>query len=392
MDDMIAYKLKNFLSKRRCTLLGVGPMSVNCVDATIELANDHDVPLMLVASRRQIDSEDFNGGYVNNWSTSRFAEYVINSDKKDNILLARDHGGPWQNDKEKENNLSLRRAMNSAKVSYLSDLEAGFQILHIDPSIDIHGRPSVDEVLVRIYELYEYCWTQAQRLGKEVLFEIGTEEQSGSTNTPEELDYTLASMKEFCGKNNMPMPTFVVIQSGSRVMEMRNVGCFDLPIRVAGVLPAEIQVPRMIEICNRYGIMMKAHNTDYMSDEALQWHPRLGIHSVNVAPEFGVEETLSLLSVLEENNLQILADDFLRIAYESNKWVKWMIKDTTATDRDRAIISGHYVFSTPECLEIKAKASSELKAKNIDLEFILKESVKRSIQRYINHLRIVRNA
>jgi len=387
---MIAHKLKNYLLKRKCTLLGVGPMSVNCVNATIELANDYDIPLMLVASRRQIDSEDFNGGYVNKWSTSQFAEYVINLDKKDKILLARDHGGPWQNDNEKKLNFSLKQAMQSAKASYLSDLEAGFQILHIDPSIDIHGKPSVDDVLDRVYELYDYCWTQAQKLGKKVLFEIGTEEQNGSTNTPDELEYILSNMKVFCDKNNLPSPTFVVIQSGSRVMEMRNTGCFDSPLRVAGVLPAEIQVPRMIEMCNRYGVMMKAHNTDYMSDEALQWHPRLGIHAVNVAPEFGVEETRSLLSILEENNLHALANEFLRIAYESKKWVKWMVKDTQATDRDRAIIAGHYVFSTPECLEIKAKASSTLKTKQIDLEANIKESVKKSILRYINYLRIIR--
>ena len=67
-----------------------------------------------------------------------------------------------------------------------------------------------------------------------------------------------------------------------------------------------------------------------------------------------------------------------------------MVKDTQATDRDRAIIAGHYVFSTPECLEIKAKASSTLKTKQIDLEANIKESVKKSILRYINYLRIIR--
>ena len=32
------------------------------------------------------------------------------------------------------------------------------QIIHIDPSIDIHSTPNLDEVLERIYELYEFCW------------------------------------------------------------------------------------------------------------------------------------------------------------------------------------------------------------------------------------------
>lgn len=388
---MIHQRLESFLKKRRCTLLGVGPMSVNCVDAAIELANEHEVPLLLIASRRQIDSEEFCGGYVNNWTTEEFARYVIDRDKKGKILLARDHGGPWQSIKEKEAGLGLRRAMESAKSSYHSDLAAGFQVLHIDPSVDIHGQPGIDEVLERVFDLYEYCWSQAQQLRQEVIFEIGTEEQSGSTNSQEELDYTLNEVQKFCSKYRLPKPTFVVIQCGTRVMETRNVGSFDSPIRVADEIPAEIQLPKMIEICNRYGIFMKEHNTDYLSDDALQWHPRLGIHAANVAPEFGVAETRALLAILENNGLKELADRFLQLAYNSNKWDKWMLTDTKATDRDRAIIAGHYVFSRPECVELKAEAGAALACKGIDLEQHLKQEVKRCILRYLRNFRLVRS-
>ena len=79
---MIYEKIESYLKKTPNTLLCVGPMSVNCVDATIELANQYDVPLMLIASRRQIDSKDFGGGYVNNWTTEEFANYVTKHDKK----------------------------------------------------------------------------------------------------------------------------------------------------------------------------------------------------------------------------------------------------------------------------------------------------------------------
>ncbi len=388
---MIHQRLENFLNKRRCTLLGVGPMSVNCVDAVIDLANEHEVPILLIASRRQIDSGEFGGGYVNNWTTADFARYVIDRDKKGKVLLARDHGGPWQNTKEVSNNLSLRRAMESAKSSYRADIEAGFQVLHIDPSVDIHGQPDVDEVLDRVFDLYEFCWSQAQQLKQEIIFEIGTEEQSGSTNSQEELDYTLNAVQQFCKKNKLPQPTFVVIQCGTRVMETRNVGSFDAPIRVADELPAEIQLPKMIEICNRYGIFMKEHNTDYLSDAALQWHPRLGIHAANVAPEFGVTETRALVSVLEDNGLDKIADRFLQCAFESNKWDKWMIENTQASDRDRAIIAGHYVFSKPECIEIKAEATECLKRKGIHLNDYLKQEVKQSILRYLRNFRLVRS-
>jgi len=388
MDRMIAQRLKDFSRRKRCTLLGVGPMSLNCVNASIEIANEYEVPLMLIASRRQIDSEEFGGGYVNNWTTQEYADYVIDRDKKGKIILARDHGGPWQNEKEKQKNLSLRRAIESAKLSYKADIEAGFQMLHIDPSVDIHGELNVNEVLERIYELYEYCWREAQKIGQEIIFEIGTEEQSGSTNTQEELEYTLKQMANFCKRNRLPFPAFVVIQTGTRVMETRNVGSFDSPLRVADELPAEIQVPKMIEICNRHDIFMKEHNADYLSDESIKWHPRLGIHASNVAPEFGVCETRSFVELLEKNGLSALSDRFLDFSYNSKKWEKWILKDSKISDRERAIIAGHYIFANAEVDEIKKEAQALLKS--VDINDYLKECVKESIMRYVCGFRLVR--
>lgn len=388
---MIQHRLERSLA-RRATLLGVGPMSVNCVDATLELANQHDVLLMLIASRRQIDSAEFNGGYVNNWTTDAFARYVIDRDKKGKVFLARDHGGPWQNPLEVEQNLSLRRAMESAKASFAADLEAGFQILHIDPSLDIHGQTHPDEVLDRIFELYEFCCGYARRLGREVMFEIGTEEQNGSTNKLQELEYTLDALQHFCKKNKCPFPLFVVVQVGTRVMETRNVGSYDQPIRVANEIPPEIQIPKVVELCKRYGIFMKVHNTDYLSDQSLKWYPRLGIHAANVAPEFGVAETRALLGVLEENGLVSLSERFLQLSYDSGKWRKWMVQDSCATDRDKSIIAGHYIFSIPPCQVLLAEASERLDAKGIDLNGYLKDQIKASILRYLQHFNLLRSS
>lgn len=376
---MLQQRLNNYRQGRNCTLLGVGPMSKNCVDATIELAHQYKAPLMLIASRRQIDSEQFGGGYVENWSTKQFANYVTEKDVGNNIILARDHGGPWQNELEKIQNMDLRDAMQSAKDSYRADIDAGFHMLHIDPSVDIHAKPNVDQILERVCELYDFCCSYAKQKQQDIIFEIGTEEQSGSNNTQEELEYTLEKMHEFCKSNNFPYPSFVVIQAGTRVMETQNVGSFDSPIRVANELPPEIQIPRMIDICNKHSIWMKEHNTDYLSTESLRWQPRLGIHAANIAPEFGVEETRAFVKILKETDQLDLLDQFLAVSYNSMKWKKWMLNETAATDFDRSIIAGHYVFSTDECLEIKASARK--KVKNLDL--YLKNEVKTSIFRYM---------
>ncbi len=380
--------LEKWMLQRRSTLLGVGPMSKICVDAAIELANENRVPLILIASRRQIDSEEFGGGYVNNWTTQQFADYVLDRDKAGRVILARDHGGPWQNEQEKTQQLGLRKAMESAKRSYARDIDAGFQILHVDPSVDPYGTPSQEETLDRLFELYEFCWSYARRVGREVLFEVGTEEQSGSTNTPDELKHTLAEIGKFCAKNHLPFPAFVVVQTGTRVMEMRNVGSFASPVRVADELAAEIQLPIMIDICRAHGIYMKQHNTDYLDDESLRWHPRLGIHAANVAPEYGVAETKALLAELRANDLEPLANDFEALALVSGKWKKWMLPNTKATDHERAVIAGHYVFSTAEGQRIRRLATEELAQRGIDLEARLKAVVKLSIGRYLDDFRL----
>jgi hypothetical protein len=386
---VIKEKFRALVYEKRQSLLGVGPMSLNCVDAAIELANEHEIPLMLIASRRQIDSADFGGGYVNQWSTDQYANYVMDNDKKGKIILARDHGGPWQSEYEVNNSLSLKRAMDSAKASFAADIDAGFQILHIDPSIDIHGEVGIDETLDRAFELYEYCWSYAKSKRKEIAFEIGTEEQSGSAHSQEEINYTLGKINAFCDKNKFPKPIFVVVQTGTRVMEMRNVGSLDNPFRVVNEMPAEIQVPKMVEICNKHGVLLKEHNADYLSDEILRWHPRLGIHAANVAPEFGVAETKAFINILERNSLANLVEDFLSLSFSSNKWKKWILDKSETTDRDKAIISGHYVFSNPTFLEIKSRAERELSKRNIRLNSFLRTVVRNSIYRYVRNFRLV---
>mgnify|MGYP001170841078 FL=1 len=384
---MIKEEILNFRKNKCCTLLGVGPMSVNCIDTAIDIANEYSIPIFLISSRRQIDCDSKGKGYVNNWSTLEFSNYVKKRDKKGVIYLARDHGGPWQNPIEKKFNLT--EAMESAKDSYLEDMKAGYKILHIDPSIDIHEEPDTNEILNRAFELYEYCWEQAQRMNIDIAFEIGTEEQSGSTNCLEEFEYTLDKMTTFCAKNKIPTPLFVVAQTGTKVMEMKNIGSFESPIRVENEIPAEIQLPKVLEICKKFNVLMKEHNADYLSNDSLQWHPKLGIPAANVAPEFGVTESKTFLKILEENNLTKLANDFIQISYDSMKWEKWIIKDSKIDDKNKAIIAGHYVFSSKDFLELKSKAFIELKRKGLNLDELLCKEIKKNILRYVKNFNLI---
>ena len=379
--------MKNFnlkkLIKPNKTLLGVGPMSLNCVKAASEIANKFKFPIMLIASRRQIDSRENGGGYVNNWNTENYSNFISSIDKRNKIILARDHGGPWQNNFEIEKNLNLKKAMESAKKSYEVDILNNFKIIHIDTSIDIKNKKlSLKTSLERFYELFEHCNHFAKKNKKKIYFEIGTEEQSGTTNNPEELTYTLKKIFSFCKKNNFDRPFFVVIQSGTKVAETRNVGSFESPLRIENELPVEIQLPKMIEICKKNKIYMKEHNADYLSNQSLSMHTKLGIHAANVAPEFGVEETKGLIKILEKNKKTKFLEEFYEISYNSKKWKKWLVPNSKTSKIEKAIISGHYVFSDNKFRILKKKISGYFSKKNIDLDKYLQKCVEKSIIRY----------
>ena len=122
------------------TLLGIGPMSPNLLQASFEIARDYDFPLMFIASRNQVDADELGGGYVNGWNQKRFREDIRKIADQvgfDGLYyLCRDHGGPWQRDNERNAHLCEEEAMKLARQSYLADIKNGFDLLMIDPTKD----------------------------------------------------------------------------------------------------------------------------------------------------------------------------------------------------------------------------------------------------------------
>lgn len=221
------------------------------------------------------------------------------------------------------------------------------------------------------------------------MIEIGTEEQSGTTNTFEELEYTLKKMSEFTKKKNLQRLDFIVIQSGTRVFEDKNVGTFENYLRVDNEIPVEIQLLKVLEICEKNRVYMKEHNCDYLSDESLIWHPRLGIHAANVAPEFALAETGAFLKILEKFQLKDIYEEFIKIAVSSNKWKKWTSKNSKIDDRKKTLLCGHYIFSSDDFKKIFLDTEKFLKKKKINLNQILKNEIKIKILRYMNAFRLI---
>ena len=68
-----------------------------------------------------------------------------------------------------------------------------------------------------------------------------------------------------------------------------------------------------------------------------------------------------------------------------------MKPNTNANEIDKAIIAGHYVFSTKEFGVIKEKAKKELIKKGIDLDKFLKFAIEESILKYLYNFRLIKN-
>ncbi len=386
---------------RPSTLIGIGPMSPNLLQATFELARDCDFPPMFIASRNQVDLDELGGGYVNGWDQFRFAADIKAAAEavgyEGDYYLCRDHGGPWQRDGERNAHLPEDEAMALARMSYKADLEAGFDLLMIDPTKDPYQIGKViplDVVLSRTVDLIQYCEDERRALGlPEIGYEVGTEETNGGLTSTEKYQEFIERLKVELGDRCLPMPTFIVGQTGTLTRLTEQVGHYDFDNAVS-----------LAKMAASYGVGLKEHNCDYLDDITMLIHAPAGVTASNVAPQFGTEETRALLRLAElegklaEKGLVAepsrLRDVLLERAILTERWRKWMVgEDTKLTveqifaDPEKALvildIAGHYTFNEEPVKAEVAKNAANLAACHIDAQRYAVDCIKRSIRQFV---------
>ena len=386
---------------RPSTLIGIGPMSPNLLQATFELARDCDFPPMFIASRNQVDLDELGGGYVNGWDQFRFAADIKAAAEavgyEGDYYLCRDHGGPWQRDGERNAHLPEDEAMALARMSYKADLEAGFDLLMIDPTKDPYQIGKViplDVVLSRTVDLIQYCEDERRALGlPEIGYEVGTEETNGGLTSTEKYREFIERLKVELGDRGLPMPTFIVGQTGTLTRLTEQVGHYDFDNAVS-----------LAKMAASYGVGLKEHNCDYLDDVTMLIHAPAGVTASNVAPQFGTEETRALLRLAElegklaEKGLVAepsrLRDVLLERAILTERWRKWMVgEDTKLTveqifaDPEKALvildIAGHYTFNEEPVKAEVAKNAANLAACHIDAQRYAVDCIKRSIRQFV---------
>jgi hypothetical protein len=286
--------------------LGVGPMSREIIECINSYGKT--TPLMIVASRNQTD---YCSGYV--CKTSELVTLVQNKD----ILLCRDHCGPYFSDSDKS--LTLSEALEECKKTISTDIQNGFDLIHIDVSrIEHHQLEYADELI-------HYALEKNPLL----LLEFGSENNTGEGLGPSmaRIDEQLKFIERY--KNNIK---FFVTQTGS-FTQHKQMGTFDIEFN-----------RHIVDRVHRSNVMFKEHNADYLTKEEVAKRRLVKVDATNIAPQLGAEQT-KILKNLSNNNKEWY--EFSKRVIASNLWTKWLPRDVENKEL-AVIVAGHYHFNTIE--------------------------------------------
>ena len=312
----------------------IGPMSKNIVDTIVEFCSNTGNTIGLIPSRRQVE---WDGGYVNNWTTEEFSKYVTT------LPLQRDHGGPGQGNNDDDGFESL---------SYDA---RHFQLIHIDPWKKC---PRYTDGLEKTIEMIKFAYN----INPQLIFEVGTEEAIRPFEA-NELNQLVVDLQVALPKEIYERIKYLVIQSGTSLKGTDQTGDYNSD-----------RLKQMIEVAKRHDLISKEHNGDYIPVEVIKEKFDLGLDCINIAPEFGLIETQTYLDEIKNGSL---LDRFWQICYDSKKWVKWVNPgfDPYYNKEQLIKISGHYVLSYPEFI-------SDIKSQFPGID----EKVKANVTKKLNQL------
>jgi len=308
----MTYLQKNSINQFK---LGFGPMSRDITEILARYTKEHAYPLMIIASRNQVD---YNSGYVCN--SKELVDLVKEFDNP-NLLICRDHCGPYFGDKDI--GLPIEECIAMCMETIKNDISSGFDLIHIDVSRIKSNHLTYGK------DLIEY----AISLNPNIILEFGSENNTGIdvSSSIGRIEEQLVFLQQY--KKNVK---FFVTQTGS-LTKCGQEGTFSL-----------VDNTNVAKQIHDAGFLFKEHNADYFNKADLLDRRKAGVDSLNIAPQLGTIQT----AVLKEFSPVHLWDKFSDVVYSANKWQRWVTDPKHATKNQAVDISGHYCFNSNEYKEI----------------------------------------
>lgn len=380
------------------SLLAVCPNSPAVIKAAFRAAKRNNAPIMFAATLNQVDGD---GGYTG-MKQKDFVRVMKVEAKRNNytgpFIAAIDHGGPWLKDIQTIEMWPYEKAMAAVKKSYEDALLAGYELIHVDPTVDRFLPKGeiikIETVAERTIELITHIENFRKSKGlPAIAYEVGTEEVHGGLADMSVFNRFLDLLKEGLEKNGCAdaWPCFVVGKVGTDL----HTTFFDPEV-----------AKQLTSTVAKYGSFIKGHYTDDVENP--EEYPLSGMGAANVGPEFTVAEfnALEELEALEnklydEGNVAMHSNmiSILRsLVIESGRWKKWVHGnesaddfDSITPDRQRWLIQtgARYIWQKPEAVAARQTLYSNLNLNGIDAEGIVLSTIERAIDKYYVAFNIV---
>ncbi|MCF0174872.1 MAG: class II D-tagatose-bisphosphate aldolase, non-catalytic subunit [Bacteroidales bacterium] len=380
------------------TIFAACPNSTAVIRASIRAAKRNNAPIYFAATLNQIDTD---GGYTG-MTQEQFIRLLRFEAERVNftgdLIAAVDHGGPWLKDKQRTEKWSTEDAMNGVKQAFEASVLAGYDLIHVDPTVDINvpKGETIDIHLVvkRTVELIKHVEDFRKAKGlPEVDYEVGTEEVHGGLADDATFETFLVELKaglKAVGLENV-WPCFIVGKVGTDL----DTTLFDG--EVAKKLTAKVRP---------YGSWIKGHYTD--SVENPQDYPLCGMGGANVGPEFTQSEYVALAELEQiekkkekEGKVAMLSNMvavLTQLVKDSNRWQKWLHSDEEGLafeallpERREWIVQTccRYIWQKPEALAARSLLYANLERLGIDAEDIVISRIERDMDKYFVAFNIV---
>lgn len=375
----------------RVTLLAVCPNSESVTRAALAVAHEANAPMLFAATLNQVDRE---GGYTG-WTPTSFTTFVADESARIGlttpVFACLDHGGPWLKDSHTTGGFSLDETMTEVKRSIEACLDAGYALLHIDPTVD-RTRPAdeplpIDLVVDRTLELIEHA--EAHRKRRElpaVSYEVGTEEVHGGLADMTVFESFLEGLDAALHQRNLQeaWPCFVVGKVGTDL----DTTFFDAEV-AAG----------LTERVKPYQALIKGHYSDYVDNPHA--YPLSQMGGANVGPEFTEEEYLALEDLVRLERLLGKDSGFERAlkeaVLESQRWQKWLKPeergrpfDALSEARQRWLLRtcSRYIWTDSRVLEARGDLYFNVQDHRKADEFVI-WWIKSAIMKYVHAFNLV---